>query len=257
MLRLDNIDFVTILNWGITIIPIWFVGMTLYQRIYACRSAKEARKAWYIAGLFEWPVMAFMGVGLGLLAKVAGDQGLLIGVVSSADIDPEMGLPLLLRSILPVGLMGLMLAAYFSAIMSTADSCLMAASGNMLTDVFGKWLHHGKSDAIIVRTSQILTLFIGIFALLLATAMENVLELMLHSYSFMVSGLLVPVIAMLAWPGCRPAAAFWSMLTGGTVTLTLIITSVNLPYGLDPNLFGILASAFIFVVLQWILSKNN
>jgi len=258
MLRLDNINFVTILNWGITIIPIWFVGMTLYQRIYACRTANEARKAWYIAGLFEWPVMAFMGVSLGILAKVAGDQGLLIGVASAADIDPEMGLPLLLRSILPIGLMGLMLSAYFSAIMSTADSCLMAASGNMLTDVFGKWLHNGQSDARIVRTSQYLTLLIGIFALLLATAMENVLELMLHSYSFMVSGLLVPVIAMLAWPGCRPAAAFWSMLTGGTVTLTLIITSVNLPYGLDPNLFGILASAFIFVLLQWILqSKNN
>jgi solute:Na+ symporter, SSS family len=38
-------------NWGITILPIWFVGMTLYQRIFASRDVKSARKAWFIAGV--------------------------------------------------------------------------------------------------------------------------------------------------------------------------------------------------------------
>jgi solute:Na+ symporter, SSS family len=35
--------------------------MTLYQRIYACKDEKTAKKAWYMAGVFEWPVMAFLG----------------------------------------------------------------------------------------------------------------------------------------------------------------------------------------------------
>jgi SSS family solute:Na+ symporter len=35
-------------------------------------------------------------------------------------------------------LMGLMLSSYFSAILSTADSCLMAASGNIVTDIIAK-----------------------------------------------------------------------------------------------------------------------
>jgi solute:Na+ symporter, SSS family len=30
MLSLDNITWVELVNWGVTIIPIWFVGMTLY-----------------------------------------------------------------------------------------------------------------------------------------------------------------------------------------------------------------------------------
>lgn len=250
MLRLDNVSFITILNWAITIIPIWFVGMTLYQRIYACRSKEEAKKAWFIAGLFEWPTMAFMGVALGLLARVAADQGLLIGVTGAEGLDPEMGLPLLLRSILPVGLMGLMVAAYFSAIMSTADSCLMAASGNVLTDVFGRWLHDGKTDGTVLRTSQWLTLLIGIIALVLASTMQNVLELMLHSYAFMVSGLLVPVLALLFYKKSTPAAAFWSMLTGGSVTLTFIISRIDLPFGLDPNFFGILSAIIVFAAVN-------
>ncbi|MBU1512088.1 sodium:solute symporter family protein, partial [Myxococcota bacterium] len=66
MVSLTNIGWATLVNWAFTIIPIWFVGMTLYQRIYACRDERTARRAWFIAGLFEWPVMAFMGVTLGL-----------------------------------------------------------------------------------------------------------------------------------------------------------------------------------------------
>jgi SSS family solute:Na+ symporter len=45
MLQITHIDGITIFNWAITIIPIWFVGMTLYQRIFACSSQKEAQKA--------------------------------------------------------------------------------------------------------------------------------------------------------------------------------------------------------------------
>jgi SSS family solute:Na+ symporter len=38
-----NVSWQQLVNWGVTIIPIWFVGMTLYQRIYASRSTKDAQ----------------------------------------------------------------------------------------------------------------------------------------------------------------------------------------------------------------------
>ena len=149
-LSFTNISFSTLINWAITIIPIWFVGMTLYQRIFACRSKKEAQRAWFIAGLFEWPVMAIMGVTLGLFARVAMEQGMLS---AETGIDAELGLPLLLKNVLPIGLVGLLMSAYFSAIMSTADSCLMAASGNVVSDLIGKYFT--ISDKNILRLSQL------------------------------------------------------------------------------------------------------
>ena len=104
--------------------------MTLYQRIYACNDEKTAKRAWYLAGLFEWPVMAFMGVSLGLFAKVAAAQGMFdyLGAANISETDPETGLPMLLRTVLPVGLMGIMMSAYFSAIGRTDgnhDVCLL------------------------------------------------------------------------------------------------------------------------------------
>src|SRR6056297_560964 len=201
MLTLTNVSWQDIVYWAVTIIPIWFVGMTLYQRIYACSDEKTAKRAWYLAGVFEWPIMAFLGVLLGLFAKVGADQGMFdyLGAADISDTDPETGLPMLLRTVLPVGLMGIMMSAYFSAILSTADSCLMASSGNVVSDIIGYFKKIDHESPRFLRFSQITTFIIGAGALLLASSMTNVLDLMLTSYAFMVSGLTIPLIGGLFW----------------------------------------------------------
>ncbi|MFW6370237.1 MAG: sodium:solute symporter family protein, partial [Bacteroidota bacterium] len=168
---LNNVGLKTLANWTITILPIWFIGMTLYQRIYATRSEIKAKRAWFVAGLFEYPVMAFLGVFLGLISRVAFLQGHFadMGHVDLASFDPELGLPLLLRTHLPIGLMGIMLSAYFSAIMSTADSCLIAASGNIFADIMR--FQNSKNRLL---KSQIVTLIAGIIALIIAYSLPAV-----------------------------------------------------------------------------------
>ena len=249
-LQLNSITWQQLVNWMFTIIPIWFIGMTLYQRIYASRDEKTAKRGWLIAGLFEYPIMAFMGVLLGMLARVAMETNMLPGY-SHATLDAEMGLPVLLKTVLPVGFLGIVLSAYFSAIMSTADSCLIAASGNLLTDVLRK--HNSKHS---LRFSQLLTLLIGIIALLLALKMTSVLQLMLHSYSFMVSGMIVPVLAALFSKKINATSALLSMFAGGSATLILIFTQLPLPFSLDANIFGIAFSAVVYFGSYSLLNGN-
>jgi len=203
--------------------------------------------------------MAFMGVGLGLLSRVAVDQGLLsmydgLGEVS----DPETGLPLLIKYMYPVGLTGLMLSAYFSAILSTADSCLMAASGNVVTDlnIWSGKDQKSKRKTNSIRKSQIATLVIGVLAILLAWQMEEVLSLMLYSYAFMVSGLLIPVLAALFLKNPSANGALAAMIIGGSTTLILQIGGWSLPMDLDANAFGISAS-FVGYILGSLIKKNG
>ncbi len=254
LLSLGNISWVTFMNWLVTILPVWFVGMTLYQRIYASRSVKQARKAWYIAGVFEWPLMAFMGVLLGLFARVAFEDGMFAGMgfVPGSEMDPEMGLPLLLRHILPFGLMGLLLSAYFSAILSTADSCLIAASGNVLTDILERLVPGGFTKKRVLFYSKILTLVIGVIALGIALKMEGVLELMLYSYAIMVSGLLIPVLALLIFSKPDTVGALSAMVAGGTTTIVLSFFEPNLPFGFAANVFGISIAALMYIVIHYI-----
>ncbi len=252
-LRLDHISWQQLVNWGVTIIPIWFVGMTLYQRIYACKNQKEAQRAWFIAGWFEWPLMAFMGVLLGLFARVAADQGMFAvdGFPSAAGMDAEKGLPMLLRHVLPVGFMGLMLSVYFSAILSTADSCLMAASGNVLTDLVGPRLSKQITQKQMLHLSQYFTLGLGLLAIFIASAMENVLSLMLYSYAFMVSGLLVPLVAAVFFGQRHAPAALVSMIGGGLTTVSLTVLNRPLLLGLDPNVFGVLMALLLFLLVRY------
>ncbi|ERM81728.1 sodium:solute symporter [Rhodonellum psychrophilum GCM71 = DSM 17998] len=249
---LTNLSWQDFANWGITILPIWFIGMTLYQRIFASRDVKSAKKAWFIAGLFEWPIMAFMGVSLGLLSRVAFEQGMLLVDINA--FDPEMGLPILLRTILPPGILGLMMAAYFSAVLSTADSCLMAASGNLTTDLFGGFLKN-KKENVQMFISQGFTLILGVLALVIALQMTNVLELMLYSYAFMVSGLLVPVLFGLFSNMRDSHAAMGAMIVGGGVTAGLSFMGMELPFGLDPNFFGIFSSLATYLLVY--TSRKN
>jgi SSS family solute:Na+ symporter len=194
--------------------------------------------------------MAFTGVLLGLFARIAYENGIIADSLGKT-IDPEMGLPILLRTLLPVGLTGIVLSSYFSAIMSTADSCLMASSGNIITDILNKH----KSNRII-GLSQLVTLILGIVALLIAWKIPNVLDLMLYSYSFMVSGLFIPVLVGLFAKQRSIKGVFWSMIIGGSTTLLLIIMQIKLPFDLDANIYGITLALIIYLLFHF-SNKNS
>ncbi|MGM0596548.1 MAG: sodium:solute symporter family protein [Myxococcota bacterium] len=236
---LTNITPIKFINWMITIIPIWVIGMTLYQRMFACRNEKEAKKAWYIAGLFEYPVMAFTGVFLGMCGRVIFPL-----------VQPEMGIPLMIRYALPVGVTGIIVAAYFSVIMSTADSCLIAASGHFVNDLVARTPEKRKSDKT-MKLSLLFTLGLGVFAVILALSFSNVLNAMLYTYSFMVSGLFIPTLGAYFWKKSGSTGAIAGMLGGGTVTVLLLTEVVKLPSflestGLHPTFYGILTSLVLF-----------
>lgn len=247
---LTNVTPGHFINWMITIIPIWVVGMTLYQRMFACKNIKEAQKAWYIAGVFEYPIMAFVGVFLGLCARVLFPE-----------IPPESaetGLPILIREVMPIGLRGVVIAAYFSAIMSTADSCLMASSGNFVNDIIQRYFIKDANEKTIMKLSQIITFVIGILAIVLATQWKTVLDAIMQAYAFMVAGLLVPTLGAYFWKKSSSTGAFWGMICGGSLTLALIFLNVDsmawykqaIEWGLNETFFGILVSAVVFIPLS-------
>lgn len=235
----------TLVNWMVTIVPIWAIGMTLYQRMYACRNEADAKKAWFTAGLFEYPVMAFAGVFLGMCARVVFPEA-----------EPEMALPMLIRDMLPVGVTGIIIAAYFSAIMSTADSCMMASSGNFTSDIIRPLLQKSDNgDQRMIRLSMIVTFAVGTVAVILAARFTTVLNAILYTYSFMVSGLLVPTIGAFFWKQGSSAGALAAMAGGGSLTLLLMTGIISLPekletLGLDATLYGIIVSGILYLVIS-------
>lgn len=251
---LGNIPASTFINWMVSIVPIWLVGMTLYQRMYACKGVKEGRKAWFIAGLFEYPVMSFMGVFLGMCARAMYPE--LIEVEGGQ----ELGLPRLINDVLPIGITGVVAAAYFSAIMSTADSCLMASSGNIVGDLLHRYvLKKDTRDRSLMRWAQIVTLILGIVAVIYAKQFGTVIEGVFNAYGFLVAGLFIPTLGAFFWRGSTSAGALWGIIAGGGITqilpwvrrwMTPGVERFFFEFGYDPVVYGMACSLIVFVVVS-------
>jgi SSS family solute:Na+ symporter len=173
-----------------------------------------------------------------------------------------MGLPLFLKEFLPIGITGVVIAAYFSAIMSTADSCLIASSGNLVNDIIQKHFLPNVADKVIIRVSQVVTLVLGVIAVTLAIQFTTVLDAILYAYAFMVSGLFVPTLGALFWKRHTSAGAFWAILCGGGTTLLLQSKLIRLPQfveriGFSMSLYGILVSLLVFVTVSLVTQPNR
>ncbi|MEB3298751.1 MAG: sodium:solute symporter family protein [Candidatus Sericytochromatia bacterium] len=223
-------------QWAISIVPVWFVGMTLYQRLYAVRDERTARRAWLVAGLLEWPLMAFLGVILGMFARVMFPA-----------VDPEMAMPKFVAQVLPTGAAGLVMAAYLAAIMSTADSCLLAAAGHLVNDLYHKVVNPLCEDVHLLRLSRETIMVLGLGSVAFALHVPGILQSMLLAYGFMVAGLLFPTLAALYWPRATARGALWSMLAGGG--MTLLVTAKPTWFAVaEPLYLGLPAGALALVL---------
>lgn len=113
----------------------------------------KARNIKVIAGF----IAAFASLGVGLTARV-----LLPNLLDNGG-DAELTLPLLSLELLPVALVGLMLAGIFSATMSTADSQILSCSAALTQDIFPEFAHSYKIVKLGTLTVTAIVFVIALF----------------------------------------------------------------------------------------------
>ncbi len=114
-------------------------------------------------------------------------------------------------------------------------------------------MSHTKSNITASKSiwlSQAITLLVGVFAIVIAMYLQNVLKLMLISYAFMVSGLFVPLVATLFFNKRSSYGAISNMLIGGSTYIIMELMEWQLPLGLDSNIGGITMAAITYFLLD-------
>ena len=150
--------------------------------------------------------------------------------------DPELATPMMILTILPAGIAGIVIAAYIAAVMSTADSCLIGPVAIITNDFYKKWWRPDASDAQLLRCARILTIVLGVLAIGLAYLVPNVLDLILYAYTFGAAGLFFPMLGLLFWQRTTATGAFASMVCGGGSAV--IWMAVGEPYGFTAAYLG-------------------
>ncbi len=170
--------------WSILLLPVLFslIEQDLAQRFFAAKNRRVATLSAFLAAGFLL-LFAAIPMFLGIYAKSSG-------IVAAPGQSPLM---LLLQSKFSGFGMTIVACALLAAICSTADSLLGAASSNLIAD-FNKD-NANKS----IQLSRVITLLVGLAALIVAFYFDSVIGILVKSYAISVSALLVPLlIAMFA-----------------------------------------------------------
>jgi len=134
-----------------------FMGVPqLLVRFMSARDDGEIRKARIMSLL----VMLVFTAGA-VTAGVAG-RALFPGLEDSETIFPRLS-----NDLFPPVIAGMLLVVVLSAIMSTVDSLLLLASSAVVRDTYQKIMGSNESDSVLSNYGKIVTVVIGVIALLL------------------------------------------------------------------------------------------
>ena len=162
--------------------------------------------------------------------------------------NPELALPTLLAEAFPAWLGGLMLAAIFSAEVSSADAVLFMLSTSVARDLVQPLSRGEMSDRQLLRVTRMTAVLAGVVGVALAVWLQSILSALLIFYSLLVVSLLVPLIAGLYFRRTTAAAATASIVTAVPATLAVHLLTNGEGWGqLTPVAVGLLVSAAVLL----------
>jgi SSS family transporter len=140
----------------------------MVQRMLACRDSKSGKRSLILAAFIEIPV-ACLYVGLGLVLWYYFQQEGVVGPTNNESVFPYF-----VKTVVPDGLRGLVVAAILAAAMSSLDSAITALSSVSVADFW-----HRKSiesadelssseNAEVLKSSRIFSLIWGLLLIIAA-----------------------------------------------------------------------------------------
>ena len=236
-LSFTGIGWGGILGYAVVLIPSFCISPGLIQKLYGAKSEATIRAGVGLQGV-ALLFYSFMPVLLGMIAVVRF-PGL---------ENPELALPTLLAEAFPAWLGGLMLAAIFSAEVSSADAVLFMLSTSVARDLVQPLSRGPMSDRRLLLVTRMTAILGGLVGLVLAVWLQSILSALLIFYSLLVVSLLLPLVTGLYSRGTTAAAATASIASGVPATLAVHTMTHGEGWGLlTPAAVGLLVSAVVLL----------
>jgi SSS family solute:Na+ symporter len=202
--------------FGAPILGIWYwcTDQVIVQRVLSARDEGHAKAGTIFAGYLKvLPVFVLVLPGLIAYALYPQMFTLVDGKVTNGDI----AYPMLIVNLLPVGLVGLMIAALLAALMGAMSSVFNSAS-TMVTLDFYKKFQPNANEAQLVLFGRIATgvmVLLGLLWVPFIQSMNNQLWLYLQSVQAYISPpIAVCFIFGILWPRLNGQGAITSLLVG-------------------------------------------
>jgi SSS family solute:Na+ symporter len=149
---------------------------TVIQRYLSTRDGPAARRSFLVAMIGTFSLAVILGaVGMALLAFYRQHPDLLTGeFAGNLREQADHVFPYFIAHQLPVGLTGLIIAALFSAAMSSLDSGVNSVSAVITVDFYKRWMSKRATDTASLSFAKGLGLILGLSSTVLALFVDNI-----------------------------------------------------------------------------------
>ncbi|MCB0519258.1 MAG: sodium/sugar symporter [Lewinellaceae bacterium] len=266
-----------VLLGGMWVANLYYWGFNQYiiQRTLAAKSLGEAQKGIAFAAFLKL-LMPLVVVIPGIVAYVvnAGPDG----VVSATSVDPsfigkngnfinDSAYPWLVRTFIPTGLKGLVLAALAAAIVSSLASMLNSTATIFTMDIYKPYFGKKASEGKLVNVGRLTAAVSLVIAIVLAPQLGNLGQVFqyIQEYTGVVSpGILAVFMLGLFWKKTTNSAAIWGVLLSIPIAMYFKVAPngwsdspifLELPF-LQQMLWTCLLSMLIMVAVSYAENKG-
>ena len=208
-------------------------SQALIQRAMSAKDEKTAQNSFYIAG-FGHLSLGMIPVTLGIIASVT-----MPGLT-----EPETVIPTLAIEHLHPVFIAIFVGALLAAIMSTADSALLAAASVFSVNIYPLFKRQISDKQRLLVTRIAIPVF-GIVAVYVALEVQAVYELVMDANSVKLVCVVVPFIAGVWWKRANRTGVLASMAMGFLTWFTVLFISPEFP----GDLIGLLAGLVTLLIV--------
>ncbi len=219
----------------------FLVGETLVppyvQRLFVGKNAAETSLGTYLSGIVSIPFFLITGA-IGLVA-----------LAINPDVEASLAMPYVIRTVLPLGIKGLVIAGMISVVMSSADSFLNAASVSFVNDVVQPLRRHPLVEKAQLHLARIITVAVGVASIIFALMIKSVLDILIFAYNFWAPAILIPLVAAIL--GIKAAKkSFLAAAVCGIVSAVVWDAILKSPGGFSGLVLGVFVNLFVFLIVR-------
>lgn len=213
-------------------------AQTLIQRAFSAKDEQTAQNSFYLAG-FGHLSLGMIPVTLGIIASVT-----MPGLVDAESVVPQMAL----AHLHPVAI-AIFVGALLAAIMSSADSALLAAASVFSINILPLFKPRASDRYRLLATRIAIPVF-GSIAVYVALRVQVVYNLILDANSVILVCVTIPFILGVWWPRANRSGALASMAVGFLVWFGAILYAPELPGDLLGLLMGLITMLIVTPLTQ-------
>ena len=215
--------------FGAPILGIWYwcTDQFIVQRVLAAKDVDTARKGALFGGYMKLlPLFIFMMPGVVAYALAQKNPEL----ISFADSGYDAALPLMVKSILPAGLRGLVVAGLLAALMSSLSSVFNSCSTLITFDVYKKYRPQANDKELVRagRISTIVLVALGIAWIPMMQMIEGGLFQKLQSIQAYISPPIAAAFLLgIFFKKINSAGAKWALLVGAALGVARLSMEIS------------------------------